>query len=311
MFTQYHDLDISFSMEHTRFRVLNVARERLERIIPSHSHGADSYEIHYNFSGRGQLLSEGHLWELTPGSLYLVGPHVAHAQIPDPDDAQVDDCIYLHLTPSDRGDASEDRLTKCFANQTFWIGRDRQDMAPLLNRLLDEFKGESPGRAIWVETLLKQLIVSVVRNLDDPPAAESFRAATPEEAQVFRIEEAFLYEYPVLTLDGLAGRLGLSARQTQRLLLARYGKTFQQKRMEARMSAASILLTRTHRTIAAIACELGYSTPEHFTTAFRREFGCPAAEYRRKFAIPPASGAEPVLDPPEGLGSAIVPARNR
>lgn len=307
LFIQYHSLDISFSLEGTRFRALNLAQEKQERIIPSHSHGEGSYEIHYNAAGRGQLLSGGQMWELEPGSLYLVGPHVAHAQIPDPSDPQLDYCVYLQLSHPGR---TESPLAKCFENQTFWIGNDTQNLRPLFGRLFDELAERRPGYTIWAKTLLTQLVVCMLRNYGHSLPSDHFQPATPEEAQAFIIEEAFLYEYPTLTLEQLAERLSLSPRQTQRLLRGRYEKTFQQKRSEARMSAATILLTRTSRRISAISESLGYSAPEHFTAAFKKHFGLSATEYRRRYAVGELSG-ESVLAPPEGLTSANVPRKNR
>ena len=95
------------------------------------------------------------------------------------------------------------------------------------------------------------------------------------------IEEYFLYEYRTLSLDILADRLKLSTRQTQRLLQEYYGKTFQQKKAEARMSAASILLGEKNRSIASIAEELGYSSAEHFSSAFKKYYQVSPGSYRR------------------------------
>ena len=52
------------------------------------------------------------------------------------------------------------------------------------------------------------------------------------------IEDAFFYRYQTLTLTELAGLLNLSVRQTQRLLVSNFGKTFSQKLTDARMAAA-------------------------------------------------------------------------
>lgn len=82
-----------------------------------------------------------------------------------------------------------------------------------------------------METLLRQLIVQMIRNYQGgQKARHHFKPATPAEAQDFIIEESFLYDYPVLTLEQLADRLGLGCRQTERLMQDIYGKTFLQKK---------------------------------------------------------------------------------
>lgn len=309
MFIQYHNMDISFLMGQTHFRVLNIAAEQLERIIPSHRHGEGSYEIHYNASGCGQVRIGDSIHDLVPNSLYLVGPHISHAQIPDPANPQLDYCIYLQLSGTEN--SSDDSIARQFGRQTFWIGQDSQNILSLLEALFSELAQRRPGHTVWVESLLRQLVVCMTRNYGySETESKTFEPATPEEARAFIIEEAFLYEYPWLTLESLSDRLGLGVRQTQRLLKQRYSKTFQQKRNEARMSAASILLTHTRRSVASIAEELGYSTAEHFTTAFKNTYLLSATEYRRRFTSL-SGGPEPVLDPPEGLRSADVAKRER
>ena len=59
MFIQYNNLDISFQLEQVHFRTLNLALEKIERMIPSHSHSERSYEIHYNAAGYGHIRAEG------------------------------------------------------------------------------------------------------------------------------------------------------------------------------------------------------------------------------------------------------------
>lgn len=74
----------------------------------------------------------------------------------------------------------------------------------------------------------------------------------------------------------------MSPRQTQRLLMEFYGKSFQEKKAEARMSAAAILLSDPSKTIASIAEALGYSSAEHFSSAFRKYYHKSPRQYRRQ-----------------------------
>ena len=92
----------------------------------------------------------------------------------------------------------------------------------------------------------------------------------------------FLYEYRTLTLQTLANRLQFSPRQTQRLLKSYYGSTFQQKKQEARLSAAVAMLRDSRRHIAEIAEALGFSSPEHFSNAFRKAYGMSPSRYRKQ-----------------------------
>ena len=75
--------------------------------------------------------------------------------------------------------------------------------------------------------------------------------------------------------------MNLSERQTQRLLQQNFGKTFSQKLTDARMAAAAQLLEGTDLSVTQIAERSGYSSIEHFSTAFRRRMGCSPREYRK------------------------------
>ena len=56
---------------------------------------------------------------------------------------------------------------------------------------------------------------------------------------------------------------------------------FQQKKTEARMSAAVILLSNKNKSITSIAEELGYSSAEHFSSAFHKYYEMSPREYRK------------------------------
>ena len=60
-----------------------------------------------------------------------------------------------------------------------------------------------------------------------------------------------------------------------------YGKSFQQKKAEARMSVAAILLSDQSLSITDIAENLGYSSIEHFSSSFRRFYNTSPREFRK------------------------------
>ena len=77
-------------------------------------------------------------------------------------------------------------------------------------------------------------------------------------------------------------RLQFSPRQTQRLLKNYYGSTFRQKKQEARLSAAVAMLQDSRRHIAEISEALDFSSPEHFSNAFKKAYGMSPSRYRKQ-----------------------------
>ncbi|HKL79640.1 MAG TPA: AraC family transcriptional regulator [Mobilitalea sp.] len=280
----YNDLDIKFSIEYINFYMLHIACERFLRSIPSHSHSDNSYEIHYIPYGQGKVKIDQVVYPVIPNTLYVTGPHIEHEQIPDKDDPMIEYCIYLKLEKKnhDKGKEKQGSYLQLFENTKSWFGQDIQNIHPLMQQIFLELENKYSGYIKQVETLLQQLVILMIRNYENnrqsQNQAKSFDLAY---SKYIIIEEYFLYEYKDLSLVVLASRLGLSTRQTERLLNQHYDKTFLQKKSEAKMSAASILLLDQKKRITDIALELGYSSVEHFSNAFKRYYHKTAREYRK------------------------------
>lgn len=290
MLTRLDHFDLHFSLGEYDFHISNIVLEQFERSIPLHSHSKNSYEIHYIPFGYGSASINGHSYDIVPNTLFITGPFIEHAQIPNRQDPMCEYCIYLKIGRSSAPctSSSEKALAKLFRKTDFWYGQDTQDIHALMKQLFFELEHRYTGYAVQAEILLKQLIVKLVRNYEGKIVTNA-SVDTPNliDNKYLIIEECFLYEYRTLTLDVLSSRLGLGIRQTERLLKDHYGKTFLQKKTEARMSAASILLQNPLLSITQIAEDTGYSSIEHFSASFRRYYGQSATAYRRQFTPSP------------------------
>lgn len=279
----FNELNLRFAVGGMEFDVLNLANERFERVLPSHSHSSRSYEIHYIASGHGYITLDHLPYEVTPGTLYVTGPLIEHSQTPDPSDPMVEYCAYLKLVRP-VGKLPQTKFLSLFPETLCWFGRDRHLLEPLFVQIFEELELRHTAYLEQIQALLQQLIIRMIRNYEMPsnpiPPAKSVNLG---EQNYLTIEECFLFEYPDLTLQKLAGRLGLSVRQTERVLRRQYGKTFQQKKAEAQMSAAAIFLRDPSMRIAQIAERLGYSSAEHFSAAFKRYYGYSATVYRKRY----------------------------
>jgi len=207
---------------------------------------------------------------------------VEHAQTPVLSDPMQEYCVYLKLRGTSQN-REKSQVIRSFTSTPFWIGKDTQGIHSLMEQLFDELKHRYIGYQNQIRLLLSQLLIYTVRNYERHQfPLTSFSQNNISEANSIIIERYFLYEYQSLSLDVLAARLKLSTRQTQRLLMEYYGKSFRQKKAEARMSAAAILLSDKTRSITSIAEDLGYSSIEHFSSAFRKFYQTSPREYRKQ-----------------------------
>lgn len=284
MKTSYHDIDIHFLVENVKIHALNIVFELFTRTIPSHSHGNHCYEIHYIPAGYGKLVADGQYYDIFPNTLFVTGPHIEHAQTPLQSDPMQEYCIYLKIR-SQSSITKETPVISTFTSTPFWIGKDTQGMDAMMKQLFYELGHSYTGQQDLIRTLLSQLLIYTVRNYEDRPVSNLFlsRNSMADSKSVI-IDEYFLYEYQTLSLEELSRRLNLSARQTQRLLMEYYGKSFQQKKAEARMSVAAILLSDQSLSITTIAESLGYSSIEHFSSSFRRFYNTSPREFRKRLS---------------------------
>lgn len=285
MRTAYLDLDITTKIDHTIFFVLNIAFERFLRPMPSHSHGNNSYELHYIPYGQGVVNIDGKTYYATPGTLYMTGPHIEHEQLPSTDDPMAEYCIYFKLqntVPMMQEHNNFQTTDELFAQTHFWFGQDTQNLYPVFQQLFSELEYHYTGYMIQVEALLQQCIVKTVRNYKmEKKSSTNFTRSNLVDSKYLIVEESFLYDYHNLTLNSLSKRLGLGTRQTERFLKDYYGKTFTQKKNEAKMSMAKIYL-EDNLSITEISKRLNYSSTEHFSHAFRKYYGISAKDFRKK-----------------------------
>ena len=279
---KYRDLKITFSIENIDFTILSICLEKLVRPIPKHSHSKSSYELHYISYGYGTLIVEGREHAITPGSLFMTGPGVAHEQISLPEDPMTEYCVYFQIEKNT--DVPNAGVMNTFLEYDFWIGMAESNIHEVMKQIFQELETHPAGYELMLPSLLRQLILLLTRHykLEDTfPVSRATKSTNVNDLTYLIIEEAFLYDYRDLTLDSLAKLVKLGKRQTERLLKKHYNKTFMQKRTEARMSAACILLQDNKKGIAAIAEELGYSSAEHFTNAFKHNFNMTPTEFRK------------------------------
>ncbi len=279
---KYRDLKITFSIENIDFTILSICLEKLVRPIPKHSHSRSSYELHYISYGYGTLIAQGQEYAITPGALFMTGPGVAHEQISTPDDPMTEYCVYFQINKENDGITTS--IMNTFLEHDFWIGVAESGIHELMKQIFQELETHPAGYELMLPALLQQLILLLTRHYKQEEVqsvSAASKSTNVNDLTYLIIEEAFLYDYRDLTLDSLAKLVKLGKRQTERLLKKHYNKTFMQKRTEARMSAACILLQDHKKGMATIAEELGYSSAEHFTNAFKRIFNITPSEFRK------------------------------
>jgi len=152
---------------------------------------------------------------------------------------------------------------------------------PIALQIAHECINKSSGYTKIVSALLQQFIVLCLR-IYSKTFVNVPKATSSLETNYLIIENSFLFEHSTITLMTLSKRLNLSSRQTERILLKHYHKNFQQKKLDAKMSAGLFLLQTKDMKICTIAEQLGYSSVEHFSSSFKKYHGCSPSCYKKR-----------------------------
>ena len=266
----FYSPDIHFMIENVSFSVSNIAREQFMTPVPRHVHGNGSYEFHYIASGYGTARINGSIYKLVPGTLYVTGPQVEHEQIPYLDNPMTEYAVFFVIQKETMDLSCVDQ----FLETPFWMGENASAIHDLLQIVFEELQDKQAGYLTQVSALLQQMVIYLIRNYQIPRPGNiaGMRTGNLYEKRAFLTDKAFLYEYREVTLARLSEYLGLSERQPERFLKEYYGKTFAQKRTDARMSAACIFLKNEEPDLYDIAEKTGYRSIDYFVNAFKKYF---------------------------------------
>jgi AraC-like DNA-binding protein len=118
-------------------------------------------------------------------------------------------------------------------------------------------------------------------NIGNATSRSKPRIARSEKEQLYYAQEYLrdcIEEPP--SLPELARLVGLNEYKLKRGFKAMFGTTVFGYVAEHRLERAQTLLLEKEKSVSEIAYELGYSSPQHFSTAFKKKFGVPPKHVR-------------------------------
>ena len=135
-----------------------------------------------------------------------------------------------------------------------------------------------------------EAVAAIVARLIDGVASAEARAGAPGERHrvlALALERRLIDRFTADDdLAALADAVGASPFHAARVFRACTGASLHAYRNHLRLCAALERLAAPRCDLTALALELGYSSHSHFTTAFRRAFGCPPSAARGPLGAP-------------------------
>lgn len=302
------NMDIKLRLGGLLLNVLFVRFGYFHRTIAEHSHSQGSYELHYIPSGYGELVVQGRRYPIVPGTLYMTGPDVAHEQIPDLEDPMAEYCIFFEVRTGNIPASQQHPLTdepvlgELLTSTPFWFGREDGGLMPLFELIAEELSRRRIGMHRMITNLLEMILIRTIRLYAQEDIHPTVPAKTLDDSRMLIIENNFMYHASTISLKALSEKLGLSERQTDRIIRKQYGMSFQDKKKQARMMTAARLLRTTDWRVTEIARQTGYSTVEQFSHSFKKYYGMTASAYRHQSRAQPTAVTEHAGATPVQLG---------
>ena len=274
----FRDYKLDLDLEDVRIRAIDASHGVFIQSFPRHMHSF--YELHYIAGGHGRLILDDAEYELTEGKLFLLAPKVNHAQFNDKSDCMEEYCFSFEVRP--KKSQTDSKIGDLFFGSDVYICDDKRGIGELFLQLRQELHDREISYITASKAILERILILTARDLLSETPEASAERSLPDDRRALLMDEAFLFSYRTLTLDGLARLLNISPRHTERLIYEKYGESFVKMRMQSRLNAAAGMLDNKELTLSEIAERCGFSSYIHFSSAFKKAFGMPPSEYRKK-----------------------------
>ena len=213
-----------FNWQGTEFTLVQGGLGVLTEDIAGHVHSQNSYEIHYIVSGKGRLITDKREYDLSEGVFFVTGPDAYHEQKTDKDDPLTEVHCYLQV----HSKKTKDVLVNAFFEKHFYL-KKHKSFKKYFSRLAEELGDRQVGYESMVKGCLNCVLTEYARGLiGDHGQAELKMPSDLNDKRYLQIEVEFMDNGENVTLSALSEKIGLSERQTQRLLREYYGMNFRE-----------------------------------------------------------------------------------
>lgn len=253
-------------------------------------HGHDFFELVLVRSGGGVHVTERGETQLERGDVYLIRPGALHCYR-DLQDLEIVNVLYLpELLDLPLGELrtlagyiaffeASPTLADSLLPTAVKLGEtEMREAERILARVLAEQEAARPGCAFGMMAGFMQLILLISR-----AATRNCSETTAALGEIGRLL-TYLERHctDALQISDLARGSGISVRTLERLFRQVTGRSPGDYLAELRLNRGAKLLLESALPVAQVARLAGYGDGGYFSRLFRKKFGCPPREYRRR-----------------------------
>lgn len=246
-------------------------------------HHVDFMSVFVARKGRGTHYVDGVPFEVQAGDVYAMGYGMAHRF--DHSEQLVLDSV--HFIPNIFSFETQEALSATEGLAPLFLGYEgggssrwlRLSPGPhaqateMLREMREEWKVDSPDRALMVQALFLRFLVFLARCHRSVHRSSSSLVSRAQSLIERRYAEP-------LKIGDLAASVFLSTGRFTELFRAEVGCSPREYLGQVRIQAAKQLLRETDLSISSIASHIGFPDPAYFTRFFRQQVGLSPSEFR-------------------------------
>lgn len=260
--------------------------------IYAHAH-PDHHQILLVSRGGGEIVIEGHKYDIPTGSLVIVPAAMVHEIHFGPNtDGIVVTAATAYATSVSQGDRRLlDALTHPDVYPISGTGVNAAALTDAFEWMLREYVWSAPARRLAVRAHFLRILVASVRLRS--VQMQTVTAARDRDYDILMrykelVEHNFRHQKAMVFY---AAEIGISAQRLNQACKARSGKTASEILHERAIIEAKRCLLYMEMTVAEIGYDLGFDDPAYFSRFFSQRVGQPPGVYRSQHGTERAADA--------------------
>lgn len=251
-------------------------------------------ELFYLRQGKIEFIIDGRRVIIEKGAVLVIRPNVPHSLRVISQTAETMSLHFgfamdhkSHKTSQQSLDSflefatGDDPVEK--SNYTVLAGTFKKSIIGLMERIVEERNGDYLSKELMLRILTVELMITLARALKKE-WEESLRVKNGKTRELVLIAKEYIdsnYEHGI-TVANAASYVFLSQGYFTRAFRDEFNTSPMSYLMKKRISKACELLENNEIKVSAVASQAGFSSPQRFNVAFRKQIGMTPLEYRKK-----------------------------
>lgn len=255
--------------------VVEAGEQWIPRSQQIHEHRNRGWEIYFQPKGRSLWACGRKRFEVASGGYYLLAPGISHRLV-----GLADEETHFYFAVLSVDAVGEDGRNW---PRPFVAGHAGDALDLPFRGLMRELAMDRDDRAAGMACYAAALCLEINRLLRGPvsrPAARHYHPASERALAVIDSSPGRPWK-----LDELAAIAGVSVAHFIEVFREAVGQSPHQYLLRRRMEIARQLLATTDRPITEISIDLGFSSSQHFATAFRKAHGTSPRSARKSGSL--------------------------